>query len=341
MSVVAQWMKGCWIRGGLCCLCGVVSAWAGPASSSAALIDATHRTFSNHVEGLGEHIDHGLCRALFFEGLDDPLGIQDERRTYIILSPYALMKGGDSPDFGARFSMHLRLPRFEDRVQLTFDNLGEENAVLPVDRTMISTTAEARRREEEEAQTAGVEVDLVEERPFKIKANAGLRVQSGLDPKLRLRILRPMVWGNHFGYAEQSVFFRNDSGFGERTRFVWNVPFGSQSVLRQSSSLVWEEKVSGVSFGESFVLARQFTDQTLGGFRAEIDGSTEPSVAFDQANVSAFIRFNLGREWCAVEIEPGWEFIMRDGREDAPFLLFKFHIGLGDVPDLVRIRCCP
>jgi hypothetical protein len=107
--------------------------------------------------------------------------------------------------------------------------------------------------------------------------------------------------------ASQSVFWRGDDGFGERTLLEFE-RWMREYFFRISTSALYSETSEGLEFAHGYAITHLVTKRRSIGLRASLSGRTEPNIVVETYQVRLPYRQRLHRDWIYLEIEPGADF---------------------------------
>ncbi len=180
-----------------------------------------------------------------------------------------------------------------------------------------------------EGATAGLTYFFSDRMRRQLSLSTGLRFRPEPSPKvgLRGRFRKSFdIWHANFS---QHVFWSEKDGFGEKTEFTLDRPYGEIHLVRFHSSLVWSELSHGVDWGQIASLYTTFSPRHSAIIRLGARGYSHPSWISDQYHVRAAYRQRVYRDWIFLEIEPGLDFFHEDDFDMIPLINIKLEIVIG------------
>lgn len=302
-------------------------------------IDRQHAAWCGRVIDFGQSMDAVLAESFRKPQPRPPNGRLDkfvgDRRleednpgSRIKITPGLKLRDADGLDFSIRVNGKLRLPRFEDRVDLVLSSIDDSDSVLDdLDRR------QALSRGDEGEGTASLRYYLKETLNFKVSTDAGLRFRPEPDPRTSLRLRLHHDFEHLTTRFTQTFFLEAKDGFGEKTQFDLDQQQPRRHLRRLSTTVLWSEASDGVEAGQSLSLYRYLSRRRVVGARLGIAGVLEPSARVENYTARLIYRQRVHRDWIFMEIEPGLDFPRERDFQSTGFVYLKFDIILGDWGD--------
>ena len=302
-------------------------------------IDRQHAALCGRVIDFGQSMDAMLAES-FRKPAPQPDNIriaqfvsdrrleEDQPGSRLKLTPALKLRDAEGLDFSIRVNGKLRLPRFEDRVELVLSSIDEGESVLDdLDRRQTLS------RGAEGEGTASLRYYLMETLNFKASADAGLRFRPEPDPRVSLRLRLHRDFERVTTRFTQTFFYEALDGFGEKSQFDLDLLQPHRHLRRLSTTILWSEASDGVEAGQSLALYRYLGKRRMVGSRMGVSGVLEPSARVENYTARLFYRQRIHRDWIFMEIEPGLDFPRERDFQSTGFVLLKFDLIFGDWMD--------
>jgi len=211
----------------------------------------------------------------------------------------------DGGIYRSGFSASLRLPKADKKVKLiiTSENRDSESVNQPDDDPYDLDPPST---ESNEMRTnAGLRYTLVSTRHVKANVGLGARLDSPVDPyvRLRLRITEPLGSTSLVRVTPAAIWYR-DRGLGRSVHVDLERRVGENILLRASQSGVWKEGEPGILWGTEFSFLERFTHLTVFNATVGATGKTQPFVHTERYRVALKLRSHFLRRWLFLEVEP-------------------------------------
>lgn len=303
-------------------------------------IDRKHAVLCGYVIDFGHSMDAALAESFRHPEPQPRNGrvdkfVSDQRleddnpESRIKVTPSLKLRDSDGMEFNLRVNGKLRLPRFEDRVDLILSSTDEGDSILDdLDRKQNLQSGN------QGEGTASLRYHLKETLHFKSSLDAGLRFRPEPDPRLSLRL---RVY-HGFEYVTtrftQTFFWEAHDGFGEKSQFDIEQQKARHYLRRLSTTVLWSEDSDGVEAGESFSYYKYLSGRRVIGTRLGISGVLEPSARVENYTARLVYRKRVHRNWMFLELEPGVDFPRDRDFQTTGFFNIKLDIIFGDWGDL-------
>jgi hypothetical protein len=157
--------------------------------------------------------------------------------------------------------------------------------------------------------------------------DVGVEVETPLEPFVRGRYRQFWVIGDrNLLRVQESLYWRNQRGFGSATRVDLERPVGRQALLRWASLAVYDEVTLGVDWESGVTLFQGFGPHRAVALYVGADGETEAPVGLHELGTRATYRQRMLRDWFFGELIGGvtWpQELPGEGRSPA------WHLGVG------------
>lgn len=206
--------------------------------------------------------------------------------------------------FRAAVRAHLRLPKISRRFKLVVSGESEIDPATPLpqdpgnpgfDRTTPATRLV----------NAEVQYRVLDRPSGHLFFGAGIRLRIPPDPFVRTRGEYTRRFGDILlARLAETLFWRDDDGFGETTEITLERQIGRRTVLRWANAGTLAERTEGLEWGTELSLQRQLSLRSAATFAGTVNGDTDPSAKVDVYRVLTRYRRNFLRKWLFLELEP-------------------------------------
>ena len=223
--------------------------------------------------------------------------------TYLRTGVQWAARDHSTPMLSYDLNLHLRLPIAERRFNVFLQSEdAEEDEQLSDTLGAASDLAERSR----ESTFAGLGYIFTESDRWKSSIIGGIRLINPPDPFLRFKLRRRRVEvGNWRFRADQSVTWRNKSGFSEATNLWFDRPMENSLLFRSNSFATWDEDDPEVYTGQTFTLMWRATEDLGLSAMAGALGETEPRWRETQYLLLFPVRYYLIDDWLIFGFKPG------------------------------------
>jgi hypothetical protein len=321
---------------------GYAEAPAAPETAESPRLDRSHRYLSDRVLHLAESINNVISSTFrqeedhesemirrFYGNL---LTAYQVEGSHIRVTPRLILTEENGNEYKVDFSARLRLPNLSKRLRLYVDSYDTDYDTME---EIFSTRYRQRLDlERGEGTTAGLTYFFSDHMKRDLSLSTGLKFRPEPVPKIRLRgRFRKSfdIWRAEFA---QSVFWRDKEGFGERTEFTLDRPYGEIHLIRLRSSAVWSESSHGVDWGQFASYYATFSSRCSAAIKLGVHGYSHPSWITDQYLARVAYRKRVHRDWLFLEIEPGLDFFREDDFKISPLINIKLEIVIGSYKPL-------
>lgn len=227
-------------------------------------------------------------------------------------------KARDFSKFDARFRIKVRLPHFQNKVDLILsDDQEADQSQLPLESFQAKPDAE------DENFSASLRFTHSENKDRLVTTRVGL---SGGDIFLRSKLSKRFYYQDkHSIKVEPSIYYFLDEGLGARLLMEYDYQLSDTSQLRIDYSVRGSESFSGLRWKHGFYHLRQFDNTSAGLTGIEVEGERngERSFIIDEYKLYYRYRFNAVRKWLFFEIEPFVEFPEVENYSTTPGLALR------------------
>ncbi|PLX40714.1 MAG: hypothetical protein C0608_08155 [Deltaproteobacteria bacterium] len=208
-----------------------------------------------------------------------------------------------TPMLSYDLNLHLRLPVAERRFNLFLQSEDtEEDEQLSDTLGAASDLAERSR----ESTFAGLGYIFTESEKWKSSIIGGVRLIDPPDPFVRFKLRRRQIeLGTWHFRADQSVTWRNNSGFSEATNLWFDRPMENKVLFRANTFATWDEEDLEVFTGQTFNLMWRATDDLGLSALTGVLGETKPHWRETQYLLLFPVRYFLKGEWLIFGVRPG------------------------------------
>ncbi len=218
----------------------------------------------------------------------------------------------------ARFRIKVRLPHFEDKVDLILSD-DEETAQnqLPFD----STNNQADLGDERFA--AALRYTHNPNRKRLLESRIGI---SGGDLFFKVRHKRYLHWQQkHSVRIEPSIFYFIGDGLGAKLQLEYDYQFNAITQYRINYSIRGSEDFSGAKWKHGFYQLKQLGSKRASIWGLKVQGvrNSERGYDVDKYTLSYRYRFNALRKWLFFEVEPFLQWPEDQDYRTTPGMIFR------------------
>lgn len=279
------------------------------------LFDIVHETISTQLVERTDRIDQ------FFgdERIDD-----DPRVALVRLREEFVWAEKGETRWRTKLKTRIPLRRLERRLRLLIETDSETDEDLAADGIPRVENAEPPAED-----FAGLRYALAITPFSSASLDVGAKFDDGLEARSELKLQRTWLAEAWRLRLLEGIYWREDDGWGERTRFDIDRLAGRIGVFRSRSEGEWGESTEGVELEQSFSLARPIDEKTAISTDAGVFLHTRPSWIVDGYSAEIRLRRQLHRKWIFFDFVPRADF-PRDRRyEFTPELLLQLEIRFG------------
>ncbi len=226
-----------------------------------------------------------------------------------------------SQNSSIRLRGKLHLPRLNERLSLIFSEDGGDGSSYYSDQTLAKEQQSTRVNLQLNLRDAGrsrFDVRVGLRSSLKAHISARYRYESALNDDLVNRLT-------------ETLYFTDSIGFGSRSRYQLEKPYGKNGLFRWTNDLHLKEKVSGAEWSSELAFSRKQSEQTAISYYTRFTDSTNPETgsAYD---LGLRIRKNISRPWLFLEIEPGYSWQNENSnlkRQGSAFIFISLEMAIG------------
>jgi len=271
---------------------------------------------------LSDRVANGFDAFDRFVGTKDQV-CEDQRCEAVVkLSQKVEFSEGGEIKFRPNISLHLVLPRLQNRVKVIFAQFVDNEKALPP----LGDDADER-------QFAGVKIALTEEgRRWQLDLDGGVKFNHGLVPFVALEAYRNIELGKWTLRFKEAAFWFRDDGFKLSSKIKWIRPIYKKWYFDSSTRLTWREDENGIAVAQSFLNFRHnISDKSYLGIGVGAVAENSPATVMDKYRAAIVYERRILRPWLAVEINPVAEFPRDRDYAFTPSITLKFSMYFGRV----------
>jgi len=225
-------------------------------------------------------------------------------------------KARDWNDFDTRFRVKVRLPYFQNKVDVILsddDDLNQEN--LPLESISKET--------QDNSFSAAIRYVHRQEEGVYTGTRIGL---SGGDLFVRGRHKRRYSWLENHGFTfEPSIYYFLGDGLGAKLLLEYDYQLSDSTQFRINYSVRGSESFSGLRWKHGFYHLNQIDTKTAAIWTFQVQGERNGDRGFvtDEYLLSYRYRFNAVKEWLFFEVEPFLEFPEEENYSTTPGIALR------------------
>jgi hypothetical protein len=227
-------------------------------------------------------------------------------------------QSGDWNNLETRFRIKVKLPNFENKVDLIFSDDSEiDQNLLPLE----SVTSQPEIKEENFS--AAMRYIHKKEKNRFTDTRLGI---SGGDIFLQARHKRRISWNNNHDFkVEPSLYYFIKDGLGSRLLLEYNYQQDQQKQYRVNYSIRGSESFKGIKWKHGFYRLNQFDERSASVIGIQVQGERNGERGFfiDKYSLSYRYRFNKFKKWLYFEIEPFLEWSKKERYTTSPGIALR------------------
>ncbi len=302
-------------------------------------IDREHSALSSYIIDFGTGLDAFLSKPFrdpqasqrdkgrVDKFISDRKLEEDSKNSRLKVIPRVDWRDGEGFEPRLKLKGRLRLPRLQDRVALIFSSDNEEDEVASNPIGLPAASASDDRQG-----VAGFRYYLKETVHFRSSVDAGVRFHPEPDPRVRLRLRAYHDFEPLTTRFTQSVFWKGDGGFGEKSQFDLETQKRFHYLRRLSTTVLLAEDSDGVEASETLSLYKYLSGRRVIGVELGVSGVLDPARV-ENYQFSLVHRKRIHRDWMFLELQPGVEFPRERAFEATAFMEIRLEIIFGDWDD--------
>lgn len=240
----------------------------------------------------------------------------------------------DSLDAKVRFRARVSLPNLDRRFNAFFGRENEEDFVRGRNEGFESLPEFFRDTDDREW-LVGLGYNPVGSNADRFDASVGVKLRFPLEPFVQGRYSYIWLLGdNDLVRFRNTVFWRNQHGFGNTISFDFEHAFGPRLLARLANTGTLSEATEGVDWKSSLTLYQALSGPRALSYTTYIDGETDHPVSVDRYGLRVIYRQQMYRQWFFGQLIGGYNRPRDFGeeREDSWELGVGFEVIYGRQP---------
>jgi len=273
-------------------------------------LDPTQDVISSGVESLAKTLDE------FFS--DDKV-FYDTSGTYLRLRVDTLRDEFGELHQAGNLRLKLRLPNTSKKVKLTVESDADERQD-GAKNTAEETIAKA---EEKTDYFAGLQATLGNEERWQFKPSIGIRLSSGVEPYIKLRIKRKFQLNKWSVYWHETPYWFDSTGTGFDSSLEANKKITERDLFRTSTYASWTNERDYFELSQTFSMIHTLSKRRAVSYFVGAYGISEPTVHATHYLIGATYRQNIHKDYLFFELIPQMEYQKINNFESGFSLLFR------------------
>ncbi len=258
-------------------------------------VDRSHRYLSENV----------CSAALWFDSFfGDERAEAEQVDRYIKVIAGMEIKEGEGLSLRNRVRARIDLPRLKRHVNLILTNEDDDDVTRMVSDVAPSGT---KREDKKDSETYSLALRwfTVHQPTSSFSTSAGINFGSPLKPYVKSRYRYTHGLGESaLARFTQSVFWKNQEGFGETSRLDLERLLSEQNLLRWSLSATYSEVSDGLEWSTGMSLYRNISRRQAISYNTFITAASEPHHMLRDYGINLRYRRGIFRPWLFIELEP-------------------------------------
>lgn len=211
----------------------------------------------------------------------------------------------DDVEVDARLRVRVDLPNLDDRVNAFFGR-EDETAFVTSNDDDIGLLPDFFRSEGDEEWLIGLGYRPVGNSRRRTDFDVGVDIDTPIEPFVRGRYRQYWLVGDrNLLRLQETLYWRNQHGFGTSTRLDLERPLGRRFLGRWANRVTYDEATEGIDWGTGITLYQAIgPDQALALFLGA-DGETDKEVPVEEYGTRLTYRRRMLREWFFGELIGG------------------------------------
>lgn len=283
------------------------------------MFDDPHRALSKGFMNLTNRIDR------FF---GEERVHQESRGSHIWISLDAVSQEGEPFGYASGTRAKVVLPRTEERLKLLLESEdGRRTSDLRDERLQEDVVSSV----ETNQYTAAGRVTVTRSTHWNIDTDLGLRVHSGFDPFVRLRVRRAFFPQSEWQLrATETVAWFRKTELTETTQLDLEHQVDTDKFFRASLNATWREETRWFDFGQNLFLYYNISPSRGLVYQGSVFGRSEPNAHVTQYLLAVRYRKRVYRDWLYVEARPEARFPEEENFKFTPAFVLRLDMLFGD-----------
>jgi len=255
-------------------------------------LNSPHKDASSGLEWLSKRIDTFFANEDLYE---------ESTGSFARLTASTILREGGKQSYLGDLSVRLELPHTKKKLKLIIETDADKNLENRPGQLSQPTPNQAL---SETTYFAGVEQKLAEKSLWDVSTSTGIRIRSPLDPFVRLRMKREVVFKYWKFRFTETLFHFHSSGTGHNSTFEWDRPMSKKDLFRWHTTATWWDDTDHYELSNSLSFFHEITDRRALAYSISVFGSNKPTVQADTYLFDVRYRQRIHKDWLYYEINP-------------------------------------
>ena len=255
-------------------------------------LDAPQKNISTGLEWLSKRIDVFFANENIYN---------ESTGSYARLSATTIFRDGGKKSFLGDLNVRVELPHTQKKLNLIIETDADKNLANRPNQPSQPTPNQAL---SSATYYAGVEKKLAAKSAWDIHTSTGIKVHFPLDPFIRLRMSREVLfqkWKFHF---TETLFHFHSRGNGHDATMEWDHALSKTDLFRIHTSGTWWDDTDTYDLNQSLTFFHEFTERRALSYSISVFGTNKPIMEADTYLLDIHYRQLLHKDWLFYEINP-------------------------------------
>lgn len=282
-------------------------------------LNKPQKNISTGLEWLTKRIDTFFADEDIYE---------ESTGSYIRISGSSILREGGQQSFLGDLNIRLELPRTKKKLKLIIETDADQNLENRPDQQGQTTPNQTLSNT---TYYAGLEKELAEKSLWDIRTSTGIKIRSPLDPFLRLRMSREVLFDTWKLRFTETLFHFHSTGSGHTTSLEIDHPTSKTDLVRMRTSATWWDNTDHYELSHTFTFFHEITDRRVLSYGIGVYGTNKPALQADTYLLDIRYRQRLHKDWLYAEINPQVLYLKTGNFEPEHSLTLKLEMIFGEV----------
>ena len=281
-------------------------------------LNEPHKDVSSGLEWISKRID------TFFASEDL---YAESTGSYARLTGSTIFREGGQQSWLGDLNLRIELPHTKKKLKLIIETDADQNLEnrpgQPGQRTPNQALSKT-------TYYAGIEKELAEKSLWDVSTSTGIKIRSPLDPFVRLRMTREVIFKYWKFRFTETLFHFHSSGTGHTSTIEWDRPMTKTDLFRMHTSATWWDNTNHYELSHSFTFFHEITERRALSYSIGVFGTNKPTSQADTYLFDIRYRQKLHKDWLYVEVNPQVLYLKSNNFKPEQSLTLKLEMIFGE-----------
>jgi len=273
-------------------------------------LDPSQDVISSGVESLAKTLDEFFSEDKVF---------YETSGTYLRFRADTIRDAHGELHYAGNIRLKLQLPNTSKKVKLTVESDADERQ--DVDNEDVNDTP--KKAAENTEYFAGLQTTLGKKDKWQFKPSIGIRLSSGVEPYLKLRIKRKFQFDKWIVHWHETPYWFDSTGTGFDSSLEANKKITERDLFRTSTYARWTNKLDYFELSHTISMIHTLSKRRAVSYFVGAYGISEPTVHATHYLIGATYRQNIHKDYLFFELIPQMEYQKINNFESEFSLLFR------------------